>query len=187
MIFVRRLFSILFSVAWVFSITSCSEDEDLTPNPAFSQTVNLSKSTLVGTWEMNSLNYSGTSTANSITTSFKGVGLDFDFIMEIKDNPPKYTQSGGYTVELTSTFDSLPAFTNIVPVDVGEVSGNWELKNSEFITVDDSTQFESSSLITDFTSNSFTMDFSDMLSVNSGQGPVEINLSSAIATFKRKK
>ena len=82
--------------------TSCEETEDLEVN----ETNVIQESSLIGTWNMTSyesLNGSTTTTFNNETSTiyYSTSGSDFDYQLEISENPNIMSGSGAYTGTIT--------------------------------------------------------------------------------------
>ena len=165
----KKIFYISVSIAFVVSFSSCAEEEALTPNPNFSQSQNqnpnsnpsqlISSNSLVGDWGLTSLNYAGTSSDMGLTADFTGVGRDFDYVIKFKDNPKTYSTTGGYTVDLTTSFAGT-TFTQTIITGNLIASGTWELNGNVLTTTDDSTQMVSSAdILSSPNNNTFSIDY----------------------------
>jgi hypothetical protein len=105
-------------LALAISFTACSEDDN-TPN----------SNELAGSWRMESLDYSGTSTTTTggqtASADFDGVASDIDLTIDFSENPNQYTTSGSYKVTVTSevngmTFEQTQEFNGFLD------NGTWE-------------------------------------------------------------
>lgn len=194
MIFLRSLFSIFMLSLLAFSVTSCTEDEALTPNPSFQQentstpvVQKISSNTLVGDWTVTSLDYAGTSTTsqggNTFTTNFSAVGKDFNLDLTFRDNPKTYSSNGGYTVDLTTYFDTT-SMTQEVIVPSTSSSGTWSLSGNTLSITDSLTNETNSTEILRAGNNTFSIDYAGFTG-QSNMG-ANVNLTSGQITYQRK-
>lgn len=183
--FLRKGLTILTITVSVISFSSCSDD-DGDSSPAASPAQRIASSTLVGNWEMTSLDYAGTSSntvaGQTITTEFTGVGKDFTYTLTFSDNPKEFVSTGGYTVELTSIFAG-QSTTQDVPIPNAGTTGTWELNGNTLVLVDNNTNETSTTEILSGSNNSFSYDFAGVFG-RSVQG-ANVALSSGQVSFER--
>lgn len=130
---IGKLFMTLFIAA---TFVGCSSDDD---------GANDTSASLVGTWNITSLDYSGESATEfmgqSQSATFVGVGENFDTSITFTENPNEYTSSGSYDVVLTTTINGVED-TTTTPVDDFQSEGDWErngdslLFDGELVSVD---------------------------------------------------
>jgi len=93
---IKNLFMLVFISAVTFS---CNTDDDSSQSTT---------GDLVGTWELSSLDYSGSSatTFDDETTEFDftGVGSNIDYELTFEENPNNFEAVGGYDIDLTIAF-----------------------------------------------------------------------------------
>ena len=176
-------FILLLASIFVFSFSSCSDDD----GPSQSASNNTSSGTLIGAWEMTSLNYAGETSTSAggvtITSEFSGVGKDFTYVMEFNDNPKTYSTSGGYVVDLTTTVSGT-SFTQEVPIVDYVTSGTWSVSNNELTTTDDNTGESSTTKILSSSNSNFSLDFAGFFGdITAG---ADATITDGQADFKKK-
>lgn len=94
----NKLLKSLLILVISFSFATCSTDDDSGSDTS---------GTLVGTWEMVSFDYSGSTTTEfqgqTIISDFDGVGQNLDYTLAFTENPNEFEGQGSYDIELTST------------------------------------------------------------------------------------
>lgn len=124
----KNIFKFLLILLITASFVSCSdEDSDMNDDTNVVETeteeAGETSSELIGTWEMISFEFEGTSSTGSLgltfVIDFEGVGQNIDYTIEITED--EFIASGSYDVELTTT-----AFgqTMTIVESLGDVSGN---------------------------------------------------------------
>jgi hypothetical protein len=123
---------LLLGIAVVF--LSCGDDDD--PQPT--------AEALVGSWAITALDYEGTTTttANGMTISadFEGVGKDMNLVTVFGSNPNTVSNSGSFTIELTTTLAG-QSFTEEHMFNEVVSEGTWTLSGKTLtITTPDGPQ-----------------------------------------------
>lgn len=178
-----KLLAIFLCVILSFSMSSCSNDDDDNPTPtqtALTPAANqkIASKTLVGNWEMTSMNYAGSSSIQSggvnYTTTFSGKGKDFTYILTFENNPKTYIATGGYKVELKSNFNGS---TNVQDVTIWDASsfGTWSLKGDTLSLNDFNTGQNNSTEILRATNNSFSYDYAGIFGQSSNGANYSLN------------
>ncbi|MEQ8623508.1 MAG: lipocalin family protein [Vicingaceae bacterium] len=179
-----------------FSISSCSDvNDDLTPvnsanqannNAPSSSTQKITTSVLVGDWEMISLDYAGTTSevvaGQTLTTSFSGVGRDFTYQITFTDNPKTYAATGGYTVDLTTTFSG-QTFTQPTAIPDASSSGTWNLVGNTLTITDASTNETNTTEILTGGQNNFSYDFAGLF--GKSVGGANVSFTSGQVSYRR--
>ena len=85
-------------IAFLLILSSCSSDDDN------GQDVQAS---IVGTWEMEALNFSGTSSTvmlgQTITADIEGEAIDIDYSLVFSENPNEVVEDGDFSVSIDFT------------------------------------------------------------------------------------
>tara|TARA_R110002049_G_scaffold309014_2_gene515820 strand:+ start:665 stop:1225 length:561 start_codon:yes stop_codon:yes gene_type:complete len=186
MYFTKKLVIACCSIILIFS--ACEKEDKTSPSSNQSTTPIVSSSTLVGDWEMTSLDYAGASSVSAggstITTQFTGVGKNFTYTIEFTDNPKRYSATGGYTVTLTSLFNGSSNVQD-VPIPDASSSGTWSLNgNTLTITDDVSGDPTTTEILSSSNNNTFSMDFAGFFG-QSVQG-ADVTFTSGQISFNRK-
>ncbi|MCB7480507.1 lipocalin family protein [Christiangramia sediminis] len=109
-------FSLLFLL--FISLISCSEDESTPPNGNTSE--------MSGEWNLETIDYDGTTKMNAsgtdFTFNFSGISTESNAVIEFNDNGT-YSSQGAYTIAL-----SMEGITYEVPIDMTSGSGNWSIE-----------------------------------------------------------
>jgi len=117
------------------TLTSCESDLVSAP-PSDSVGGGVTSSNLVGSWEMTSLNYNGTTVTSTqginITADFVGQGSDYNYIMEFTEAPNNYFSTGTYDIELATTISGQTTISNTNDLNATS-NGTWE-KNGNVLT-----------------------------------------------------
>ncbi len=83
--------------------TSCSDDDDAPNSPGSGVT----DASIIGTWRMVEMNYTGTSSSDtmgqSLSADFDGTALNIDYIITFTENPNEYEAVGSYDIDLNAT------------------------------------------------------------------------------------
>lgn len=115
------------------TLVSCSVEDD---NPSVDQSL------LVGEWNLEEYNYSGTTKltqgSNSYSTSYIGEALNLDARV-ILNSDNTYITAGTYTIKLSSTGNGQ---TDVQEVPMGNIasSGTYRVEGNKFITDNQPTQ-----------------------------------------------
>ena len=139
----KNIFKSLLIVLVTVSFMSCSSDDDSSNN-----STNDTSGTLVGTWALESFDYSGnttsTITGQSISSDFTGVAENIDYSITFTDNPNEFVTGGSYDIEMSNTFLGQTITTNESFNGV-ESEGGWEQNGNTIIVngslVDSGTSF----------------------------------------------
>ena len=116
----------LFVLFTFVALVSCSEEND---NPSEEQSI------IVGEWNLEEVNYSGTSTASQggYTTSASYIGEYYDIDSRlILNSDNTYRTEGSYMVELTTIVAGQTSIQNLPFSDV-EVTGTYRIDNDKLI------------------------------------------------------
>lgn len=109
----------------VISFMSCSDENE---SPSLSEEEKM----LVGAWQIQSFNYSGTSTGNfsgmEVSSSYQGVAHDIDAVLTFRDNRT-FGMQGSYNVTLT-----VEGFDFLVPIEDASSSGDWYVEGEYLYT-----------------------------------------------------
>ena len=165
-------------LAMVFSFTACSED-DSGNDP--------SSGDLVGIWQMESLDYSGTNTTTvagqSTTLDYVGEAFDIDLSITFGENPNEYKTSGGYTIKLTYELGGQTVENN-VPIEGFLDNGTWE-QNGNTLTVVNGNGEPGEATIESIDGNSLVLSSREMETTTEQGVTTEIDVESVI-TFSRQ-
>lgn len=116
-----RLFIALFITT---TFIGCSSDDD---------GGNDTSASLVGTWNITSLVYGGENTfevlGESSSSSFQGVGQNFDASVIFTENPNEFVSSGSYDVVLDFEVEGVSE-TTTTSIDNFQSEGSWERNGS---------------------------------------------------------
>jgi hypothetical protein len=152
-------------LALSLSITACSDEEAGSPN----------NEALVGTWRLESIDYSGTSSTTvqgtTFTSVFVGEGYDLDVTVTFSEDPDTYTTDGDYSIRLTTTTQGQTVeqdFTFEGFLD----DGTWERDGENvIITNGDGDVFETIIVLTDG-GNTMMMDVEETTIIASQTGDI---------------
>lgn len=108
-------------------MASCSGEDD---NPS------IETSNFMGTWNLEEMNYSGTSTVNfggtELATSYSGEAIETD-VQLVFGNGNTWESGGSYTIKLTTNFDGITDVQN-VPVPEFSGSGTYSVNGNTLTT-----------------------------------------------------
>lgn len=190
----KSLLTFCLATVVVINFSACSDDDsDVTPDQNQNNNQNsnqlISQSSMVGSWNMTALNYVGSSSTTTggttFTSNFSGVGRDFTYVLDFADNPKIFSSSGGYTIDLTTTFSGT-SFTQATSIPDVMSSGSWDLVGNTLTLIDDATNDTSITEITSSPNNdSFSFDYAGFAGQGQQNG-ASYNLSSGEVTFNRK-
>ena len=104
------------------SLAACKKDEEN------------NSSTLVGSWNVTGIDYSGTTTTvdpnvGTISGTFTGLGKNLSLEIHFSENPNDYTTSGTYDIDLTTMVQGQTYNTTWTSGDFID-DGTWELDGS---------------------------------------------------------
>lgn len=114
------------------SLISCSGDEAVP---------NTDESLLTGDWNLEKLEYQGTSETNVEGTEFEGMDFSVDFI-GVSKNPEvvlslnenkTYTAQGGYIIELSILSSNMDDLNLEVPLEDFISNGNWSMDGNKMM------------------------------------------------------
>jgi hypothetical protein len=163
-------------LAMVFSFVACSEDDN---DPSSNE--------LVGIWQMESLDYSGTSTTTiagqSSTLDYVGEAYDIDLSITFGEDPNEYKTSGGYTIRLTYELGGQTIEEN-VPVEGFLDNGTWE-QNGSTLNVINGNGDPSEATIVSVDANSLVISSAEMETTTEQGVTTTIDVESII-TFSRQ-
>ncbi|WP_299213877.1 lipocalin family protein [uncultured Dokdonia sp.] len=113
----------------VTSFVSCNSDDDSS---------NDTSADLVGTWNITAFDYQGATSAEilgeTITSSFDGIGQNFDASVVFTENPNEYTSNGSYDAVVTTTVLG-ESQTETTSIDNFQSEGMWS-RSGNTITFD---------------------------------------------------
>jgi hypothetical protein len=131
--------SALFLLA--LSITACSDDDDNNP----------SSNELVGSWKLESMDYTGTSTTDfngsAFTSEFMGTAFDIDATVSFSEDPNEYNTSGGYKISLTYDVQG-QSFEQEVTFDGIFNSGSWSRTGDVILVTNPDGETQEATIIT---------------------------------------
>lgn len=160
-----------------FIFTGCGDDDS---NPIL-------ENNLIGTWNMSSIDYSGTSTTSipgipNVTADFTGETTESDYeIIFNEDNT--YSTSGSYTINVTSEVGG-QAVTQPITVSAAQAlgSGTWQLSGNTLTIISDGQTREGT--LAELTANNFRLE-TDLTQTQSANG---VTVTYAIdAVFKASR
>ncbi len=158
-----KIMKLTYLFLFAIIIASCgSDDSNDTTDPVNEETpedmddsmdgMNDESSTIVGMWEVISIDASGTSTAEiagqTIETNFVGEGVDLNYTVTFTEDPNEVTADGEYNIELTTTVAG-QSITETIPGILFIDSGNWIIEGDQ-ITIT-SNDMDSTGTITTLT------------------------------------
>lgn len=165
-------------LAMAVSFVACSEDDNGN-DP--------SSDDLIGIWQMESLDYSGTSTTTfggqSNTLNYVGEAYDIDLSITFGEDPNEYKTSGGYTIRLTYEFGGQTIEEN-VPIEGFLDNGTWE-RNGNTLTVVNGNGEPGEGTIVSVDANSLIMSSTEMETTTDQGVTTEVDVESII-TFSRQ-
>lgn len=119
-----------------------------------------SSTSLIGTWELTGLDYTGTSSVtvsgtDPFITDFTGELADSDFTIEFTDSPKDFFAMGDYSIKLTSEFGGI---TNVqtIPNPNYVSTGTWSIAGDQ-LTIVHSTDGPQTTTLINHTEESFQM------------------------------
>lgn len=131
------VYFLFFSVVLV----SCSDDDNTPTIPVYN---------IVGSWEMIDLNYTGNSTTTdqgqSTSTTYVGVGTNFDASISFTENPNILLGDGTYDIELTSTTSGVSE-TNTITGSTLLPSCTWSRNGASLIFVTEGQEDSSATIL----------------------------------------
>ena len=186
----------LFLVFLLAIAVSCGDDDNETMTPVnddtpdemdgSSDTMNDNTASIIGMWEVTSIDASGTSTAEiagqTIVTDFVGEGMDLNYTVTFTEMPNEVAAEGDYNIELTTTIAG-QSITETIPGILFIDSGNWEIEGDQ-ITIN-SNDMESTATITTLTDTSLVIEITDSEFVIEQQGVETTATVSASVSLER--
>lgn len=119
------------ALLFITSLVACSSDDDGN---------NDTSASLVGTWSITAFDYEGATSfdflGEPISTSFTGVGQNFDYDITFTENPNEYTAEGSYDIVLDFTVEGMTE-TETTSIENVESEGTWE-RNGNMLLLDGS-------------------------------------------------
>lgn len=186
----------LFLVFLLAIAVSCGDDDNETMTPVnddtpdemdgSSDTMNDNTASIIGMWEVTSIDASGTSTAEiagqTIVTDFVGEGMDLNYTVTFTEMPNEVAAEGDYNIELTTTIAG-QSITETIPGILFIDSGNWEIEGDQ-ITIN-SNDMESTATITTLTDTTLVIEITDSEFVIEQQGVETTATVSASVSLER--
>ncbi|WP_215226183.1 lipocalin-like domain-containing protein [Echinicola shivajiensis] len=171
-----KYFTKLLLFAFVVFLFSCTNDE--TPS---------SDNSVVGTWDLTGMVYTGTSTTTfeemEFPSSFEGMATDMDCSLEFKDSPQTFVSEGSYTINLkTEIFGQVSEYN--LRMEGFMESGPYELKDGQLI-VTPSDGVPDAAKIVSLTDNEMVLTYAETME-QSMDGAVNSTTIDGIFTFRRK-
>jgi hypothetical protein len=133
-----KILSISLLMALSVIISSCSKEE----------VVAFDEGLLTGSWNMTTINYTGTSTTTyagvSTVANFTGTGKDMDLTVQFTKDPNNFTSSGSYSIELKTqingqTVTETYEFSNFM------MPGSWSIKGDK-LTIEAQSQSQDATI-----------------------------------------
>jgi len=186
-----------FVLLFAIIIASCSDDDNNeTPDPMNEETPeNMDESsdetedesaTVIGMWEVTSIDASGTSTAEiagqTIETEFLGEGIDLNYSVTFTEEPNQVTADGDYNIELTTTIAG-QSITEVIPGILFIDSGDWVIDGDQ-ITIS-SNDMESTGTITTLNETTLVIEITDAEFIIEQQGIETTAVVSASVSLER--
>ncbi|PHS10961.1 MAG: hypothetical protein COA88_01360 [Kordia sp.] len=185
----KLLFTLAIGLA---TLTSCESDLVSAP-PSDSVeggggVVGVTTGNLVGSWDMISFNYDGTTVTTAqgvnITSDFVGQGSDYDYIIEFTEAPNNYSSIGTYDIELAVTTSGQTSTSNINDL-IADSNGTWE-KNANVLTFTNASNNNEVSDATIEILSDTTLKFTTSIVKNdSVQGVSVETTTTSVAVFER--
>jgi len=127
-----KFLKILLASILFITVTACGNNDDVV--------VEDTSSDLVGTWQLTSLDYSGTSTNTidgiPIEATHAGFAKNIDYSISFSENPNLYDANGEYIIELTTIIDG-EGSTLDIELFAFEADGTWSLNQRELTIIRD--------------------------------------------------
>lgn len=192
-----KIMKLTFVFLFAIIIASCSDDDsNETPDPMNEETPeNMDESSeetddesasIIGMWEVTSINASGTSTVEiagqTIETEFLGEGIDLNYSVTFTEEPNEVTADGDYNIELTTTIAG-QSITEVVPGILFIDSGDWAIDGDQ-ITIS-SNDMESTGTITTLNETTLVIEITDAEFVIEQQGIETTAVVSASVSLER--
>lgn len=121
----NKFFRPILVLCTVLALASCSTDD----NGGSSDT----SGDIVGTWEMVTFDYEGTSTTEfdgeTFTADFVGVGQNIDYTIEFTENPNEFSGQGSYDIELSTTIAGQTT-TQVESINDTTSTGSYEISGN---------------------------------------------------------
>ncbi|WP_299768591.1 lipocalin family protein [uncultured Dokdonia sp.] len=177
-----KIIKLTFLFLFAIIIASCSDDDsNETPDPMNEETPeNMDESSdetedesasVIGMWEVTSIDASGTSTVEiagqTIETEFLGEGIDLNYSVTFTEEPNEVTADGDYNIELTTTIAG-QSITEVIPGILFIDSGDWVIDGDQ-ITIS-SNDMESTGTITTLNETTLVIEITDAEFVIEQQG-----------------
>jgi len=192
-----KIMKFTFVLLFAIIIASCSDDDNNeTPDPMNEETPeNMDESsdetedesaTVIGMWEVTSIDASGTSTAEiagqTIETEFLGEGIDLNYSVTFTEEPNQVTADGDYNIELTTTIAG-QSITEVIPGILFIDSGDWVIDGDQ-ITIS-SNDMESTGTITTLNETTLVIEITDAEFIIEQQGIETTAVVSASVSLER--
>lgn len=191
-----KIMKLTYVFLFALFIASCgSDDSNETTDPMNDETtddtddssddMNDDSSSIVGMWEVISIDASGISTVEiagqTIETNFVGEGIDLNYTVTFTEDPNEVTADGEYNIELTTTVAG-QSITETIPGILFIDSGSWVIEGDQ-ITIT-SNDMDSTGTITTLTDTTLTIEV-DTEVVIEQQGVETIATVNAEVTLQR--
>jgi hypothetical protein len=171
---------------------SCSNDDGETSTP-------VDQDSLVGTWEMISLNadvdFSGELAGLPVTSSTSSVGENFDYTITFTETT--YSSSGSYDIVTTGTLNGIPLDEERETISDANERGTYELVDGELIIDGDlvdleeanseleGVEFDPNFEVTFNSNGELVIEQSDAITVEAEGTPINIEYDSRIVLRKQ--
>lgn len=116
-----KLKKLFIAILFLGTLLSCSSDDDENNNTG----------SILGTWDLVSLDYSGNSVASGTTTTFVGEAFDINGDLSFTDNPNGYVGDTMYSIHLTSTTMGQDFETDLTNLSSVNGNGTWSLDGDQ--------------------------------------------------------
>lgn len=163
-----------------FSLISCSGEDEIP---------SVNTSNLLGEWQLQDINYTGTSSFNfngtSMSTSFTGELMESNVTVTLKDDNT-YTSAGNYKIKITSNTNGMTDVQE-VPISNLDGSGNYSVNGNIFSTSEEDVSVDASfsispmgiseAVITELTPNRLVLTFDHTQVTNMNGLDVEVRMA----------
>jgi hypothetical protein len=173
---------LLFILSFILvAFTSC-ENELVSAPP--SDNIDDSSGDLVGSWNLTSLNYSGTNVVTSDSgvenQDVQGIASDYNYIMVFTESPSNYIITGSFDLEYTVTVNGESITENFDDIS-GASSGTWTKDANVFVTTESGSGEVLSSTIQIL--NDTTLKFTNVIIEEDNSTPDETSVSTITSEY----
>lgn len=173
-----KIFKFIFLAVLTVSLVACDSDDDSTNNDT-------TNADLVGTWQGEDMDYSGTSETQAqgqtVTSSFVGEAIDVDYTLTFTEDPNMVTSNGSYGIELTTTSNGQTVTQTIDNLTFLE-TGVWT-RTGNTLTIDSDGE-ASAATIEQLTENALRIAVTEVETITQGDFSVTTT-TNLVATFVR--